>query len=269
MSDPAWSDAFAGELAQVLPLPLPKDLRSWAWGGANGRGVKVAVVDSGIEEGHPRVGALAGAMAVEYDPESPKLVRFVAGPHDDLVGHGTACAGIIRAAAPEAELYSVRVLGSTLRGRGGVFAAGLEWAIESGMQVVNLSLSTGNADWFGPLHELADTGYFRRTVLVCAINNVPGPSYPSQFSSVISVAAHLGKDPERFDYNSNPPVEFGAPGIDVEVAWRGGGTLEVTGNSFAAPHISGLVTRLLSKHPTLTPFQVKSVLHALATNAQG
>jgi len=76
-------------------------------------------------------------------------------------------------------------------------------------------------------------------ILVSAANNVPGPSYPSQYSSVISVAAHSGKDPYVFDYNPTPPAKFGAPGIDVDVAWMYGSTLQVTGNSFAAFHCRG------------------------------
>ena len=78
---------------------------------------------------------------------------------------------------------------------------------------------------------------------------------------------HARQDPEGFDFNPDPPVELGAPGVDVEVAWRGGGTLTATGNSFAAPHVSGLVARILGKHPGLTPFQLKTVLHAIADNA--
>jgi subtilisin len=54
----------------------------------------------------------------------------------------------------------------------------------------------------------------------------------------------------------------------VEVPWTAGRTIHATGNSFAAPHITGLIARLLSKHPGLTPFQVKTVLHALASNAR-
>jgi subtilisin len=83
---------------------------------------------------------------------------------------------------------------------------------------------------------------------------------------VFSVAAHDGHDPFRFDYNPSPPVEFGAPGIDVEVAWTGGKTVVASGNSFAAPHIAGLIARILSKHPGLMPFQMKTILHALADN---
>lgn len=195
-------------------------------------------------------------------------MRRVDGPHEDLFGHGTACAGIIRRVAPQCRLHSVRVLGERLTGKGLVFAAGLEWAIERRFRVVNLSLSTGREDYFGVFHELADEAYFAGVMLVCAVNNVPSPSYPSQYASVFSVAAHERTDPFGYDYNPSPPVEIGAPGIDLTVAWKGGATIVTTGNSFAAPHVAGLIARLLSKHPTLTPFQVKTVLHALADNAE-
>jgi subtilisin family serine protease len=149
-----------------------------------------------------------------------------------------------------------------------VFAAGLRWAIDHGMQVVNLSLSTGKQEYFGLFHQLADEAYFRKVMLVCAVNNVPAPSYPSQYSSVFSVAAHSGTDPFHFDYNPTPPVEFGAPGIDVEVAWLNGGYSVNTGNSFAAPHLAGIVVLIRAKHPELTPFQVKTVLWACAANTR-
>jgi subtilisin family serine protease len=266
---PAWSWQFDPDhLPRVPKLKLPDEITSeWAWGGATGAGVKVAVIDSGVDASHPAVGKVAGAVAFEHDPESPDGVKVIEGPHEDLFGHGTACAGIIRQAAPEAEIYSVRVLGARLSGKGVVFAAGLRWAIDNGMNVVNMSLSTGKRDYFDLFHELADEAYFRRVVLVSAVNNVDSPSYPSLYSSVLSVAAHAGKDPFKFDYNPAPPVEFGAPGIDIEVPWLNGGTIEATGNSFAAPHLTGLVCRMLSKHPQLTPFQVKTILHSLADNA--
>jgi len=63
-------------------------------------------------------------------------------------------------------------------------------------------------------------------------------------------------------------VEFSAPGIDVQVAWSGGSYVHSTGNSFAAPHIVGLVARLLGYQPHLTPFQVKTILRAAAYNVR-
>lgn len=251
----------------MLALGAEAITKEWAWGGADGAGVDVAVIDSGIDADHPLVGGVTSAVAMTYDRDAEDGVHRVEGPHEDLFGHGTACAGIIRRVAPQARLHSIRVLGERLSGKGLVFAAGLEWAIEHGFRVVNLSLSTGRQDYYEVFHELADRAYFAGVMLVCAVNNVPAPSYPSQYASVFSVAAHDRHDPFAFDYNPRPPVEFGAPGIDVTVAWKDGGTIVTTGNSFAAPHVAGLVARLLSKHPHLTPFQVKTVLHAVADNA--
>jgi subtilisin len=265
---PAWSEQFEPDRLQRITRGLPAQItKEWAWGGGTGAGVKVAVVDSGIDGDHPLVGGVVGAVALYYDPDEEGEVRIEKGPHEDLFGHGTACAGIIRKAAPDAELYSVRVLGARLSGKGIVFAAGLRWCLRNGMKVANLSLSSGKRDYFGLFHEIADEAYFRNMMLVSAVNNVPAPSYPSLYSSVFSVAAHERNDPFGLDYNPSPPVEFGAPGIDVEVAWLDKGTITVTGNSFAAPHITGLIARILGKHPDLTPFQVKTVLHALADNA--
>jgi len=266
---PAWSDAFTP--GRLEPLPRV-DLfgrgmitRESAWGASTGADVRVAVIDSGIDAGHPAVGAVDGYAAFSLAADG--RLTFDDSPHTDAYGHGTACAGIIRALAPDCKIYSVRVLGEDLTGRGAVFAAGLRWSIDNGMQVCNLSLSTGRSEFFSVFHELADLAHFRDIPLVCAANNAPRPSYPSLFASVLSVAAHEGADPEQFDVNRWPPVEFGAPGLDVPVAWLGGATITATGNSFAAPHITGLVARILAKNPGLTVYQLKTVLRALAANA--
>ncbi len=265
----AWADGFeAGRLAPAPSLRLPGVInREWAYGSSTGRGVKVAVIDSGIDADHPAVGSVAGGVVVTNDPDAPDGVRFDERPHGDVYGHGTACAGIIRALAPDVDLYSVRVLGRRLSGKGTVFAAGLRWAIDHDMDVVNLSLSTSREDYWAMFAEAADAAAERRVMLVCAMNNERRLTIPSQFSSVLSVACHPGTDPERFSCNPTPPAEWGAPGIDVEVPWLDGERIVVTGNSFAAPTIAGHVARLLGNHPDLTPWQVRTILSELADNA--
>jgi subtilisin len=269
---PAWSQAFMdGELRSLTVAgPLAQISPEWAWGGSTGKGVRVAVIDSGIEWDHPAVeGCVRGGVAVEYDEQAEMDHRIEDDPQpQDMSGHGTACAGIIHSIAPDAELYSVRVLGRDMAGRGIQFAAGVDWAIDYQMHVVNMSLSTSSQNFYALLHELADKAYFKNMVLVSAVNNYPAPSYPSLYSSVISVAAHAGKDPFTFYYNPMPPVEFGAPGIDVRVAWKDKQYMISTGNSFAAPHIAGIVALIRAKHPELTPFQIKTVLWACASNMQ-
>jgi subtilisin family serine protease len=265
---PAWSEPFAGHRRDALTRhgPWGRADRAWAFGDGTGSGVRVAIVDSGVEGTHPALGGrLVASVSVERDGEG---WRVVPGPADDLVGHGTACAGIVHALAPEADLVSVRVLGSDNRGNGGGFATGLAWAIESsGASVVNLSLSSRSDAFAGPLHELADEAYFRNVLLVCAANNLAVASYPSLFASVVSVAAHDVARADAWYYNPEPPVEFGAHGLNVDVAWRGGGRLTVTGNSFAAPHVAGLAARIRAAHPGITPFETKAILAATADNA--
>ena len=265
---PAWGQAFEpGALETLDPIPGIEDLtEDWAWGGATGAGVRVAIIDSGVDAHHPEfAGGVQGYATIE---DGPAGVAVSEAEHTDVFGHGTACAGIVRSLAPECEILSVRVLGPRLRGRGEIFIAGLRWAIEHGANVCNLSLGTTKREHSAELHELADMAYFRRVVLVTAANNMPVESYPSLYSAAISVAAH-GDGPDRgYYYNPNPPVEFGAPGIDIPVLWPGG-RITATGNSYAAPYISGLTALLLSKHPGLTVFQVKTVLRALAANVRG
>jgi subtilisin family serine protease len=262
---PAWSlptDAVEG-ISLSVDWPERVD-REWAWGGSTGAGVRVCILDSGIEPGHPLVGEIEGSVAVSLGEDGEPVVQE--DEEGDLCGHGTACAGIVRSFAPECTLFSARVLGAGYTGSGGVLLAGLRWAVEQRFDVVNMSLSTTKQQFASLLHELADTAYFRRTVLVASAHNMPVESFPWRFSSVISVGSHEGTDPFQFFYNPSPPVEFFARGVDVEIPWLGGETIRASGNSFATPHIAGLCALVLGKHPDLTPFQLKSVLHLTATN---
>jgi len=262
---PAWSEPFARPRRGLRrSLRVPGVSRDWAWGGATGAGIRVGIIDSGLENGHPDLrGRVVENVTVEMTPDGPVVVPDAP---QDLFGHATACGSIILSLAPDVEIVSIRVLGADLRGKGTAFAAGLEWAIEQRLDVCNLSLSSKSEALFPIFHDLADRAYFQGTVLVSAANNVPAPSYPSLFSSVISVAAHPEPDPWRLYYNPSPPVEFGAWGVDVPIAWKDGGHTVATGNSFAAPHVAGLVALILSKHPGLSPFEVKAVLASVADN---
>jgi subtilisin len=265
---PAWSLPAGSAESLELPTEWPgRVTREWAWGGSTGGGVRVCILDSGVEASHPWVGHIEGAVAVEVGEDDE--VTVVEDAEGDLAGHGTACAGIVRSIAPDCGIFSVRVLGAGFTGSGTALLGGLRWAVEQGFQVINMSLSTTKSQFAGMLHEVADAAYFRRTVLVASAHNMPVESYPWRFSSVISVGSHEEPDPLAFFYNPSPPVEFFARGVDVEVAWLGGGTARSTGNSFATPHMSAICALILGKHPELTPFQLKNTLYLTASNVQG
>ena len=272
MTEPAEDlPAYAVDRASVEALagarPWPARVtREWALGNSTGRGARVCVVDSGIEADHPAVGRVDTAVVVSIEDDEVVVEPDTLG---DVCGHGTACAGIIREIAPECELASVRVLGEGFVGSGPVLVEGLRWAIEQGYDVINMSLSTTKRRFVEALHDLTDAAYFQRSIVVASAHNMPIASYPWRFSSVISVASHELDDPLAYYRNPDPPVEFFARGVDVELAWMGGGVIRATGNSFATPHMSGICALVRSKHPQLTPFQLKSVLHLIADNVGG
>lgn len=259
---PAWS-ASGGR--RMLPVRWPHPVsREWAWGASTGRGVRVCIMDSGIEAGHPRVGPVDGAVVAKAGED--ERVRITRDEEGDVAGHGTACAGIVRSLAPDCALHSVRVLGPGAMGSGAVLLAGLEWAIEQGFDVINLSLSTRKRQFAEGLHELADRAYFQRTAIVASAHNMAVESFPWKFSSVISVGSHEAADPLEFHYNPRPPVEFYGRGVDLDVAWLGGSSTTSTGNSFATAHVAGVCALILAKHPGLTPFELKSLLYLTASN---
>ena len=241
---PAWSLPTEAVERIALPEAWPGEVtRDWAWGGATGAGVRICILDSGVERDHLLVGEVQQSVAISIDGD--EVIVDEQDEAGDLCGHGTACAGVA------------------------VLLEGLRWAVEQGYDVINMSLSTTKQKFASLLHELADSAYFRRTMLISSAHNMPVESYPWRFSSVISVGSHDQADPFAYYYNPTPPVEFFARGVDVEVAWSGGGRLVCTGNSFATPHIAGIAALMLSKHRELTPFQLKSLLYLTASNVAG
>jgi hypothetical protein len=82
---------------------------------------------------------------------------------------------------------------------------------------------------------------------------------------VVSVGSHERDDPELVFANAEPPVEFFARGVAVEVPWPGGASIVASGNSFATPHVAALCARIVAKHPGLAPFQVKAMLAGVAS----
>lgn len=235
------------------------------WRSSTGRDVTVAVIDSGVDKHHPDLqGRLAESVEARVEG---KRVVFDASDSGDSAGHGTACAGIIAKVAPDARINSIKVLGAAGLGDGHVFLAGLEYAIKQRHKVINLSLGTTKPQFFSPLHDLLDRAYQAGCIVVAAANNLPQPSFPSVFSSsLISVIKSSDPDPMNFGFMFGEVIELTAPGVNVRAPWPGGGYRSLTGNSFACPHIVGIIALLLEKDPSLTPFQIKTALYAIAAD---
>jgi subtilisin len=179
---PAWSLPSAALADSHVEADWPLGVtREWAFGDSTGAGVRVCVIDSGVDA-HPRIGAVQSAVAVERDDDGEPRVA----PDDqgDLCGHGNACAGVIRALAPACELHSVRVLGAGFSGNGALLLEGLRHALHQRYDVINLSLSTTNDEWRAGLHELTDQCFFQRSLIVASAHNMPVESFPRRLSHI-------------------------------------------------------------------------------------
>ena len=227
-----------------------------------GRGVTVAIVDSGVDAAHPDLRApVARSVAVALGPRG---VQVIEGDAPDLAGHGTACADVVGRLAPECTLWNVRALGPDCKGSPAALLAAFRWCVDAGAHVINLSLGTRDPALAEPLRQLVDLAYRRSVLVVAAASNVPNArSYPAAFASLVCVDAAYFASPDDFVFRLGGEAEIEAPGVYVDAAWPGGGRKLVTGTSFATPHVSGHLARVMSVNPGLAPFQVKTVLCAL------
>jgi subtilisin family serine protease len=230
-----------------------------------GRGVRIAVLDSGIEASHPALDGLELVDDIAIVADGNKLA-VVPGHGRDLFGHGTAVAGIIRRAAPEAGIGSIRVLGESLSSRTAIILEGARQAIDRGYHILNCSLGCGIPEHVLKYKTWVDEAYLQGVHVVAACNNTDfgRPEWPGFFTSVLTVNMARAEDRPEIFYKPGHLVQFAARGVNVEVPWAGGGMKKVTGSSFAAPRVSGLLACLLSEVPDLDPDEAKALFRRLA-----
>ncbi|MDI6889275.1 MAG: S8 family serine peptidase [Methanocellales archaeon] len=233
-----------------------------------GTGVKVAIIDTGIDYTHPDLDANYKG-GIDY-------VNDDADPMDDN-GHGTHCAGIVAAedndigvvgVAPEAYLYAVKVLDSSGSGYLSDVIAGIDWSVSNGMQVISISLGTDSD--YTSLHDACDNAYVAGLVLVAAAGNDGNPpgrgdsvDYPGAYSSVIAVAATDDTDARARWSSTGPAVELSAPGVDILSTYPGGYAYG-SGTSMACPHVTGTVALAMISYPTYDNVQIRILLQTTA-----
>ena len=230
-----------------------------------GAGIKVAVLDSGVEFGHQFLEGASAADDLALDFEGNRL-RVGEGGGRDTYGHGTAIAGIVHRIAPEAQIGSFRVFGQDLRSRTMIIRAAALLAIERGYDIINCSFGCGREDHVMFYKDWIDQAYLQERHIVAACNNkdFARREWPGHFPTVITVNFQRCSTPEEIHFRRGRLAEFSASGEDVVVAWLGGTIKKVTGSSFAVPHVTGLLARLLSKSPGLSALQAKALLASLA-----
>jgi len=245
------------------PFRLEEARRALATG--TGKGVRIAVIDSGIEIDHE---ALTGLTLVDdlHVVDGGVQIEVKPGDGSDVFGHGTAVAGVIRRIAPDAQIGSIRVLGANLGSRTVIIREGVRQAIDRGYHILNCSFGCGLSDHIFQYKEWIDEAYLKGIHVVSACNNYDftTPEWPGYFPSVVTVNMARFDEDHTFFYKPGHLVEFAARGVDVTLPWNNHSTKEVTGSSFAAPIMSALLARIISVMPKLAPLEAKAILHRLA-----
>jgi subtilisin family serine protease len=224
--------------------------------GRTGRGVRVAVIDSGVNASHPHIVSVAGGVTVGETVEPNMYI--------DMLGHGTAVMAAIQEKAPDAEYFAVRVFCSSLRTRVEFLLRALEWCIDRGVHVVNLSLGTANSDHAPRFESLVERAAGAGVILVSAGEAAGRPALPGGLPGVIAVGLdwdcprelyRFRQAGERVDlFASGYPRSL--PGMPKE--------RNLHGVSFAVANMTGFVIRACEGLPSRTRMTVMTTLEAEA-----
>ncbi|PTX58276.1 subtilase family protein [Melghirimyces profundicolus] len=259
------TDPYAGEIKEKTTDPLPWGIREVeaykVWPYTKGRGIKVAVVDTGIANDHPSIQKnYAGGVNIL----SPMFTPY------DYNGHGTHVAGTIAGratelnvvgVAPRVRIYAVKAFNRKGSANLSDLLSAINWCIENDMDIVNMSFGMSKVS--DSLRQAIQTAHRKGIMLVAAAGNqgISGTvDYPARYEETIGVTS-VSKDGKLSAFsNTGEGVDLAAPGDKISSAWLNGTTRVMSGTSMAVPHVSGTVALLLYLRKNLTPAQVRDLL---------
>ena len=239
--------------------------------GNTGKGIRIAILDTGIDKEHE-----------DLSKNFKGGYNFVDNNSDltDINGHGTHVAGIIAAldndigivgVAPDAYIYSVRILDYAATGTASDITAGLEWCLDNNIQIVNMSL--GSCEESLSVSRAADTLYNNGILLIAAAGNngnVIGDGdnidNPARYNSVVAVGATDINDDRATFSSTGPKLEISAPGKDIYSTLPGNKYASMSGTSMSSPHVTGVAALVMSANPRMSNVQVRIRLQVTAQN---
>ncbi|MGW1717815.1 S8 family peptidase [Streptomyces sp. NPDC002156] len=282
--DKLWLDA---QVKASLDVSVPQIGAPEVWqAGYDGKGVKVAVLDTGVDTGHPD---LAGKIAesTSFVPDQAVQDGHGHGTHvaSTIVGSGAASDGRLKGVAPGAELLVGKVLGNDGRGQSSWIIAGMEWAAHSGAKIVSMSLGGTATSASDVLSETVDELSASTGALFVVASGNAGPyeqsvGTPGIADSALTVGA-VDKSDKLASFSSRGPrlgdsavkPEITAPGVGIVAARAAGTTMgtpvdanytSANGTSMATPHVAGAAALVAQAHPDWTGEQIKQSLASTA-----
>lgn len=251
-------------LAETVPVGVSQIKAPGAWDCSRGKGINVAVLDTGIDFNHP-----------DLVPNYKGGVSFVPGETPmDGNSHGTHCAGTIAAAingsgvvgvAPAASLYAVKVLSNSGSGNWSWLIAGIDWCIKNKMRVASMSLGGGGAP--AALEAMCNAAFGKGLLLVAAAGNSGAAvGQPATYGSVIAVSAIDSANVIAPFSSRGPKIELCAPGVNVLSTIPGGGFGNKSGTSMACPHVSGAAALAWGAHRYADNITIRRLLAYTSDN---
>lgn len=263
VASPVVTNVNIADNSAEIPWGVSRVNAPGAWNFTEGAGVKVAVIDTGINYNHPD---LSANYAGGYNAINPS-----AAPLDDQ-GHGTHVAGTIAAVrngtgvagvAPKAKLYAVKVLGSNGSGSFSAIISGIEWATKNKMNVINMSL--GGGGYMTAMHNAVKAAVAANVTVVCAAGNDSGPvNYPAKYPESIAISAGDSNNQLAYFSSRGAEIEFIAPGVNIYSTSINGYYQNMSGTSMACPHVAGLAALAYSAGHR-TPATVRAAFRKAAS----
>jgi subtilisin family serine protease len=235
---------------------------------ASGAGVRVAVLDSGIDPAFPALTENRGQSFILEDIGQGLVVREVpVSVRTDASGHGSCVQSCLLAAAPDAIVDHYRILDEFNNCPSRLLCLALDHVIEKRYNIVNLSLGTRNENVVPWLVTIVKRAYETGTCLVAASSNIGNSLFPGRFTYSISVSACEGDGPLALAFHPGKVVEFSGWGINVPIAVDAGHIVRVSGTSYASGFVAGICARIIETLGHSQPLDVKLTLRNLAQAA--
>ena len=246
---------YPGAFSSVRPDGLNKILDY-----ATGKSVKVAMIDSGWDTSQADHRILKGVSFI--DPEDELRLKYNS-DYNDINGHGTACSDIILRVAPDVSIIPIKVFGKQIETSINVLEEAIKYAIDREVNIINLSLGTILKEAIYPIYRVCEIARQKKIIIVSAWSNTEEYSYPAIFENVISVSSGAVKNIFDFKFNKNDAIEFIAKGSFDDTLGFGGIRLRMSGNSFAAPVISGLIALIIEKYGVMDLDSVRKIFRKI------